>query len=118
MRLAQVGLGSGGGLPGNEPFLIGSASYLPTRNATQGRLPEIPWGDRSKSLEKTPLRQPPAKRNSEQILLQTSAPASTLSHLAHLLFARCCCRGQVKSYFANSFVSEQTGNQLIDRGNY
>jgi len=47
MRLAQVGLGSGGGLPGtNQSFLVGSASYLPTRNATQGRLPEIPWGDR------------------------------------------------------------------------
>jgi hypothetical protein len=84
MRLAQVGLGSAGGLPGNnQPFLAGSASYHPTRNATQSRLPEIPWGDRSKSFEKTPLRQPPAKRNSEQIILQTPAPASTLSHLAH-----------------------------------
>jgi hypothetical protein len=55
MRLAQVGLGSGGGLPGNNrPLLVGSASYFPTRNATQRRLPEIPWGDRSKSFKKNP----------------------------------------------------------------
>jgi hypothetical protein len=51
MRLAQVGLGSAGGLPGNnQSFLAGSASYLPTRNATQGRLPEIPWGRSLKIL--------------------------------------------------------------------
>jgi hypothetical protein len=39
MRLAQVGLGSGGGLPGNnQPFLVGSASYFPHQKRHAGPL--------------------------------------------------------------------------------
>jgi hypothetical protein len=114
MRLAQVGLGSGGGPPGNnQSFLVGSASYLPTRNATQGRLPEIPWGDRSKSFEKTPLRQPPAKRSSEQISCKHRLPQARCPIWLTILLARCCCRGQVKSYFANSPMDEQTGSHRL-----
>src|SRR5215471_14426924 len=100
MRLAQVGLGSGVGLSGilrmNIDSWSGPRPILP--------LPETPDNYRNlqplvrlrnRFYKKTPLQQHPEEKG-ERNLLQTSAPASTLSLQSTLHPPACCSRGQVE----------------------
>src|ERR1017187_2147385 len=100
MRLAQVGLGSGGGLPGSTATRPTSGQvrvlFFLTRNARQLAQPLIPGRDYDGIRYKKPLCGNPQGKNSEQNLLQTPAPASTLSRRLTRLPPACCCRGQVQ----------------------
>ena len=120
MRLAQVGLGSGVGLPGLSVSKSNSWSgprpnYSLTRNARQPPLPRTP-GEAiymNPSNKKTPLQQP-TKEKREQKLLQTSAPASALS--LQLTLSTCLLqqRAGLKGYFANSPPYIATGPPCVN----
>src|SRR5579862_4736537 len=120
MRLAQVGLGSGGGPSGSTvflpAFLARSASKLPRHECQMNTATSDPRGDRRRPFTKKPLCCNQQGKNTEpKYCYEHRLPQARCLVALVPLPPACCSRGQVKSYFANSSPKIATRSPSVNR---